>query len=226
MIGKRLFDRATNLRKFGFAFSLSCFVFVLTAQVKGVITDAANGEPLIGASVLVKGTTVGTVTGLDGDFILDAKAGETLLITYTGFTAVEHIIGNDLTVNVALQQGVSLDEIVVTGYSSQRKRDITGAVSVINTKDMNTQVATSFIQKLEGRATGLQTSTSGAPGAGTAVRIRGVSSFSNNDPLYIIDGVPVKDAFGTGLNPNDIETIQILKGPLLHPYMEQEQIME
>ena len=211
MIGKRLFDRATNLRKFGFAFSLSCFVFVLTAQVKGVITDAANGEPLIGASVLVKGTTVGTVTGLDGDFILDAKAGETLLITYTGFTAVEHIIGNDLTVNVALQQGVSLDEIVVTGYSSQRKRDITGAVSVINTKDMNTQVATSFIQKLEGRATGLQTSTSGAPGAGTAVRIRGVSSFSNNDPLYIIDGVPVKDAFGTGLNPNDIETIQILK---------------
>ena len=211
MIGKRLVENATNIKKFSLAFALTFFVIALTAQVKGVITDASSGEPLIGASVLLKGTTVGTVTGLDGDFSLDAKAGDVLMITYTGFTAVEQTVGSDLIVNVALQQGVSLDEVVVTGYSSQRKRDITGAVSVINTKDMNTQVATSFIQKLEGRATGLQTSTSGAPGAGTAVRIRGISSFSNNDPLYIIDGVPVKDAFGTGLNPNDIETIQILK---------------
>jgi TonB-linked SusC/RagA family outer membrane protein len=104
-----------------------------------------------------------------------------------------------------------LGEVIVTGYSSQRKRDITGAVSVVNSEELNQISATSFTQKLEGRASGLTISTSGEPGEGTSVRIRGISSFLNNDPLYIIDGVPVQDAFNTGFNPNDIESIQVLK---------------
>ncbi len=208
---KTLNEWTKRIGEYGFVLALLLLSLNLCAQVKGVITDASTGEPLIGASVLVKGTAVGTITGLDGDFILNAKEGDVLLVSYTGFTAIEIAVPATLTVNVKLDQGLVIDEVVVTGYSSQRKRDITGAVSVIDTKDMNKQVATSFIQKLEGRASGLQTSTSGEPGAGTTVRIRGVSSFGNNDPLYIIDGVPVKDAYGTGLNPNDIETIQVLK---------------
>jgi TonB-linked SusC/RagA family outer membrane protein len=182
------------------------------AQVTGKVVDNDSGEPLIGATVLVQGTNTGTVTDLEGNFSINASTGDVLQITYTGYTPQNVTVGSqtaDLEIRLAF--GVAIDEVVVTGYSSQRKQDITGAVSVVEVEEMNRIVAPSFTQKLEGRAAGLTVSTSGEPGDGATVRIRGISSFQNNDPLYIIDGVPVQDAFNTGFNPNDIENIQVLK---------------
>ena len=183
----------------------------LSAQVSGVITDAGNGETLIGASVLIQGSTTGTVTDFDGNFTIDANPGDVLEISYTGYSTQTVTLGNETTLNISLSQGVLIDEVVVTGYSTQRERDITGAVAVVKSDELNEVTATSFSQKLEGKVTGVTISSSGAPGAGTAVRIRGISSFQNNDPLYIIDGVPTTDTYNTGVNPNDIESIQVLK---------------
>lgn len=183
----------------------------MMAQVSGVVTDASTGEALIGASVFVKGTSVGTITDIDGSYSIEAGAADVLVFSFVGYEEIEEVVGNRTTVDIGMNVGELLDEVVVTGYSSQRKRDITGAVSVVDNEDLNAVVATSFTQKLEGRVSGVQVSTSGEPGTGSTIRIRGVSSFQNNDPLYIIDGVPVQDAFQTGLNPNDIESIQVLK---------------
>ncbi len=170
-----------------------------------------TNEPLIGATVLKSGTTTGTVTDFDGTFTLDATEGDVLVISFTGYASQDVTVGSESHLNISLVQGVAIDEIVVTGYSSQRKRDITGAVAVVEVEEMNAYSASSFAQKLEGRASGVNISTSGEPGEGTTVRIRGISSFQNNDPLYVIDGVPVQDAYNTGFNPNDIESIQVLK---------------
>ena len=183
----------------------------LSAQISGTVTDADNGEPLIGASVLIRGTTTGTVSDLDGNFTIDAKEGDVLDFSYTGYATQSITVGTDSRINVALAQGVLINEVVVTGYSSQRKRDITGAVTVIDAEELESVVASSVSQKLEGRAAGVTMATSGAPGEGTNIRIRGISGFGNNNPLWIIDGVPVEDQFQTGLNPNDVESIQVLK---------------
>lgn len=197
----------------GLALTMLC-AFLSTsmmAQVTGIVTDSENNEPLIGASVFVKGSSVGTITDLDGSYEITAGPDDILVFSFVGYTEVEELVGGRSTVDVAMSVGQLLDEVVVTGYSSQRKRDITGAVAVVDSDDLNEVSATSFTQKLEGKVSGVQVSTSGEPGSGSAIRIRGVSSFQNNDPLYIIDGVPVQDAFNTGLNPNDIESIQVLK---------------
>lgn len=183
----------------------------LFSQVKGIVKDASNGEPLIGASVLVKGTTVGTVTGLDGDFTLDAKAGDVLQISYTGFSNQDVTVPEDLMIEVELSQGVNIDEVLVTGYSTQKKKDLSGAVSVVKSKDLVAVPQGNFINALEGRAAGVTIGSSGEPGAPVAVRIRGISTFGNNDPLYIIDGVPRRGAYQNAINPNDIESIQVLK---------------
>ena len=179
--------------------------------ITGTVTDGESGDPLIGATVLIKGTTSGALTDTEGKYSVLASTGQVLVFSYAGYTSSEAVIGTGNTVDIALAPGFALDEIVVTGYTSQRKGDITGAVSVVDTDELNQIAATSFTQKLEGRASGLQVSTSGAPGAGTQIRIRGISSFNNNDPLYIIDGIPVQDNFNNAFNPNDIESIQVLK---------------
>ncbi|MDH3245984.1 MAG: SusC/RagA family TonB-linked outer membrane protein, partial [Saprospiraceae bacterium] len=183
----------------------------LSAQISGTLTDAETGETLIGATVIIQGTSVGTVTDIDGRYEVMANPGDVLVFSFTGYTNQEITVGSETEINVMLSAGVLVEEVVVTGYATQRKRDITGAVAVVNAEDMNTYSAASFAQKLEGRASGLNIHTSGEPGEGSVVRIRGISSFQNNDPLYIIDGVPVQDAFNTGFNPNDIESIQVLK---------------
>ncbi len=190
-----------------------CMLFSATmfAQITGTIVDDSNDEPLIGASVLISGTATGTVTDIDGNFSLNANAGDVLEVSYTGYATQNITVGAETNMAIRLSQGVLIDEVVVTGYSSQRERDITGAVAVVKADELNEVTATSFSQKLEGKVTGVQIQTSGEPGAGTQVRIRGISSFQNNDPLYIIDGVPTTDNFNTGINPNDIESIQVLK---------------
>lgn len=197
------------------AMVLSSFAMLLSvgmmAQVTGVVTDGANDEPLIGASIVVQGSTTGTITDIDGSYSIDASTGDVLIFSFVGYEDQIIPVGGQTSINITMSQGVLVDEVVVTGYTSQRKRDITGAVAVVETEDLEAIAAGSVSQKLEGRATGLTLSTSGAPGEATNVRIRGISSFGNNDPLWVIDGVPVQDQFNTGLNPNDIESIQVLK---------------
>lgn len=215
---KLLFDDRDLLAQFKpicltLLFLLSCTAGIVAQSmtIKGTVTDEKGGT-LIGVSILVEGTTTGTITDLDGTYELKANKGASLLFSYTGYAMQTIVVGDNSAINVVLQPDVALlDEIVVTGYSTQRKRDITGAVSSVDAEELNQVVATSFIQKLEGRAAGVTVATSGEPGEGAVVRIRGISSFQNNDPLYVIDGVPVEDSYSTGFNPNDIESIQVLK---------------
>ena len=198
-----------------FTLCLLLFGFVANAQtnVSGTVTDE-TGESLIGVNVLVVGTSTGTITDLDGNYELSVNPGASLIFSYTGYSSQTIVVGSQSTINITLAPNAELlEEVVVTGYSTQRKRDITGAVAVIDPNEMNQITASSFLQKLEGRAAGLNVTSGGAPGGRSTVRIRGVSSFQNNDPLYVIDGVPVQDAYNNQLNPNDIESMQVLKDP-------------
>jgi TonB-linked SusC/RagA family outer membrane protein len=186
--------------------------FAISAQtVTGSVTDGANGDPLIGASIIVQGSSVGTITDIDGTYSIEAAADAVLLISYVGYTDQEVPVAGQAVVNIALEAGQVLEEVVVTGYQTQRKRDITGAVSVISSTDLNVVPAASLGQKLAGKAAGVTISTSGTPGDGTAIRVRGFNSLLNNDPLIVIDGVQTKDQFLNSINPNDIESIQVLK---------------
>lgn len=201
-------------------------------SLTGVVTDAATKEPLIGANILVVGTSTGTVTDVDGSYSLSLPAGATQIeVSYTGYTSQTVSIGGQRVLNIELAAGQVLDEVVVVGYGTVRKGDATGAVVAIGEKDFNKGVIASPEQLLQGRAAGVQiTAASGEPGAGVNIRIRGTSSVrSNNNPLFVIDGVPLDGRddsaggsdFGAGtssarnplnfLNPDDIESISVLK---------------
>lgn len=200
----------SNARNVILAFALLFVGNVAFSQISGSIIDTATGEPLIGASVIVQGTTNGTITDIDGSFNLDANQGDVLVASYVGYEDMLFTVDGNVA-NINMSQGVLVDEVVVTGYQSQRKRDITGAVAVIGSEELNVVPAASLSQKLAGKASGVTISTSGSPGDGTAIRIRGFNSLTNNDPLIVIDGVPTKDAFLNSINPNDIESVQVLK---------------
>ncbi len=190
---------------------LLLFAFVANAQkqVSGIVKSAAG--PVAGATVAVKDATVATQTATDGTFTISVPAGKSVLvISYVGLETREVSITNLTNVDVTLGTVVSsLNEVVVTGYSTQRKKDIIGAVSVINAEDLKMTPASNLATQLQGRAAGVVVTSTGAPGAAAVVRIRGFQSFGNNTPLYIIDGVPTGDP--STLNPQDIASIQILK---------------
>ncbi len=190
---------------------LLLFATIAFAQrtVTGKITTT-NNLPVAGATVAVKGTNLATSTGSDGSFSLNVPANSnTLIITSIGFGDQEVTIGSG-PVNVTLSEtSTSMNEIVVTGYTSQRKKDIVGAVSVVNTKDMLQSPSSNLAAQLQGRAAGVVVSSAGEPGQVAVVRIRGFASAGNNDPLYVIDGVPTDDP--SKINPNDVETMQVLK---------------
>jgi TonB-dependent starch-binding outer membrane protein SusC len=191
---------------------LSGFVLFAQARISGKIIDE-NGESLTGVAVLEKGTANGTATDINGNYAISVRNGSILAISYTGYTPQEITVGSESIINVSMVPNANtLGELVVTGYTTQRKRDISGAVSVVKSEDLKSQTGASFSQRLEGRATGVVTSTSGQPGEGTNIRIRGFSSFAtSNDPLIVVDGVQFQDKFNNMINPNDIESIQILK---------------
>lgn len=196
------------------AFLLCCFLIstVLFAQksVTGKITDP-NNQPLAGATITVRGTNVSTLTDAGGNFTINVPAGRNQLsVSSVGFESQEVSIGNESSINVSLKTLTStLNEVVVTGYSSQAKKDITGSVSVVNVKELTANPGSNIQNLLQGKAAGVTVGTSGIPGAGSNVRIHGFSTFSSNEPLYIVDGARVNSI--TELNPNDIETMQILK---------------
>jgi TonB-linked SusC/RagA family outer membrane protein len=181
--------------------------------VAGTVVDE-DGLPLIGVNILIKGTTRGAVTDLDGNFSLDLVDGqEVLVFSYTGYEPVEVAVNGRSVLQVTMSESVSqLDEIVVIGYGTQKKSDLTGAVSQVKEKDINAFPATNIMQSLSGRAPGVQVlQTTGAPGAAVAIRIRGTNSIQGgNDPLYVIDGFPFSGN-PTNLNTSDIESIEILK---------------
>lgn len=179
-------------------------------KITGTVKDA-QGQPLLGVNVLVKGTTNGTITDLDGKYTLEAPAGATLVFSYIGFTSQE-VTANGGTLNVTLKEdSQNLQEVVVVGYGTQQKKDITGSVAVVDTKELLASTGSSAVGQLQGRAAGVQVSQSGTPGSSTMIRIRGINTVNDSSPLYVIDGVSTKNQDLSSLNPNDIESMQILK---------------
>lgn len=180
--------------------------------ITGSVTEAQTGTPISGVTVRVSGTDIQTVTDAQGNYSLRAPANGTLIFLQIGYRSMALSVGGRRTIDVSMEQSVlALQEIVVTGYVSQRRADITGAVSSVDIESISRQSGASVLQRLDGRVAGVTVDASGSPGSRTTVRIRGISSFQNNDPLYIIDGTPVEDSFINWLNPADIESIQVLK---------------
>ena len=204
-----------------FAFAQAIVVYAQEMTVTGTVTDAADGSTIPGATIVVKGTTVGTVTDVDGKYSIKVKSGDVLVISYVGYTTQEIAVTNQKTIDVVLSAGVkSLNEVVVIGYGTVKKGDATGSVSAIDKKDFNQGSITSPQQLIVGKIPGVTvTTTGGAPGGDAVIRIRGGSSINaSNDPLIVIDGVPMDNKATSGsrgtlgmLNPDDIETTTVLK---------------
>ena len=195
--------------------------YAQTGEVTGTVTDADDGQTLPGVTVLIKGTTTGAATDINGKYSLQVDPDATLVFSYVGYETQEIVVQPKTTVDVVLEpQLTSLDEFVVIGYGVQKKDDATGSVTAINSKEFNTGAITSPIDLISGKVAGVQITTGGgAPGDAATIRIRGGSSLSaSNDPLFVIDGVPVDNDGISGMrnplntiNPNDIETYTVLK---------------
>ncbi|OKL38833.1 SusC/RagA family TonB-linked outer membrane protein [Pontibacter flavimaris] len=182
--------------------------------VNGLVTDK-NNDPLPGVSVSLKGTSIGTITNAEGNFTLDVPAGQengTLVFSYIGFITREEALSGRTNISVQLFEDVKLlEEVVVVGYGTQEKKDITGAVSLISEEAFESRPNTQVANLIQGKAAGVQViSSSGKPSAGLNIRIRGTNSINaGSDPLYVVDGVPTTDT--RSLNPADIESISVLK---------------
>jgi TonB-linked SusC/RagA family outer membrane protein len=179
-------------------------------QVTGTVT-APTGAPLRDVLVRVQDGEGRTLTDATGRYAVRAPANGTLSFTLLGRRAVQEQIAGRTTINVTMEQVPYLEEVVVTSYVEQRRADITGAVAGVNLETTDRQIGASVLQRLDATAPGVTVVNSGSPGSRSTVRIRGISSFQNNDPLYIVDGTPVQDSYLNFLNPNDITSIQVLK---------------
>lgn len=181
-------------------------------RIQGTVTDA-GGTPMIGVNVVEKGTLNGTVTDAEGNFTLNvASSNSVLVFTYVGYVSQEIEVGNNRSMTVVMQEDMeSLQEIVVVGYGTQAKKDITGSVAVVDTKELLASSGSSATQQLQGKTPGVYIGQTGSPGSATMVRIRGVNTVNDNGPLYVIDGVSTRNQNLSSLNPNDIESMQVLK---------------
>ncbi|WP_245234812.1 SusC/RagA family TonB-linked outer membrane protein [Tamlana crocina] len=191
---------------------MSCIAMAKAQTVSGTVV--ADGQPLPGAAVIIKGTSKGTTTDFDGNFTIEAGPQAVLSISYVGYSTKEVTVGNQTQINVTLLEDNKLDEVVVIGYGTQRKSDLTGSVSSVSSEDLTAVPVSRVDQALQGRASGVQvTQTSGAPGAGTVIRVRGGNSITgSNEPLWVIDGIVVGTNFNlNNINSNDIKSIEILK---------------
>lgn len=178
--------------------------------VTGTVKDA-KGETLLGVNVVVKGTTNGTITDLDGKYSLEVPSNAILEFSYIGYvTQAVPVTGRVMDI-VMKEDARNLDEVVVVGYGTQAKKDITGSVAVVDTKDLLASSGSSATQQLQGKAAGVYIGQNGSPGASTMVRIRGINTVNDNGPLYVIDGVSTRNQNLSSLNPNDIESMQVLK---------------
>jgi len=182
-------------------------------SVSGTVVSAADGEPLIGASVMVKGSSTGTATDIDGNFNLQAPDGKTLVISYVGYTAQELKVNGAMSgIEIRLvEDSQVLDDVVVVGYGTQKKSVVTAAISKIDEDKLAASAPVRVDNALKGLTSGVTvTSSSGQPGAAAQVRIRGIGTINNSNPLYIVDGMPIEGGLDY-LNPTDIKSIEVLK---------------
>lgn len=192
-------------------FLMACLVMqAQNLQVSGTVVSKSDGLPVIGATVLEKGTTNGTITDFDGKFSLTVKQGAEIVVSYVGFKS--QTLKANSVLNIVLEEDSEmLEEVVVTGYTTQRKADLTGSVAVVSTDALKTNSDPDPMRALQGKVAGMTITTTGSPSGTATVRIRGIGSFnSSQDPLYVIDGVPTTMSLNS-LNANDIESMQVLK---------------
>lgn len=184
-------------------------VVTVQSTVTGTVIDS-DGAPLPGANVLVKGTTNGTQTDFDGNFSIQVEPGATLVFSYIGFIKQEVAVGSKTEIIVTmLEDAAQLSEVIVTGYSTETKRETTGAISTVKAEDIAAIPSANIEQSLQGRVAGITVITNGQPGSTSQIRIRGFGAFGGNEPLYIVDGVPVTST--DFLNPADIDNTTVLK---------------
>jgi len=194
---------------------LVCVIFINASfaqqNIRGTVTDATSGETLIGVSVLVKGTTTGTQTDVNGTFSINAPANATLTFTYVGYTTQEVAVTNQTTINIKLAaESKQLAQVVVIGYGTQRRRDVTGSVASVNGEELARQPVQTPTQALQGKVAGVQIISSGQPNSQPQVRIRGTGSvLAGAEPLYVVDGVLTDDI--RNINNADIISLDVLK---------------
>ena len=179
--------------------------------VSGTVTDGENNETLPGVNVLIKGTTQGTVTDMNGEYRLSVPGNDAVLVfTSIGYAAEEVTVGNQSTIDLTMLPDVqSLSEIVVTGYSVDNRRETTGSVATVDAEDLQVVPSGNVEQQLQGRVSGVTVITNGQPGTSSIVRVRGFGALGGNEPLYVVDGVPTLDT--EFLAPGDIESTTVLK---------------
>lgn len=199
--------------KISFLFILF-FCFVSWSQqinVSGVVTDANTGLPIPSVNISIEGTTEGEVTDFDGNYSINAESGQVLVFSYVGYKTQRVTIENQSTLNILLEEDVEgLDEVIVVGYGGQKKADLTGAITTVKSEDIEKTPNNNVMQSLQGKVAGLQITSSGAPGTGPTVRIRGVNSFAaGGSPLYVVDGVFYDNI--DFLDSSQIESISVLK---------------
>ncbi|MCU4175318.1 SusC/RagA family TonB-linked outer membrane protein [Carboxylicivirga sp. N1Y90] len=187
--------------------------FAQSNQLKGNIVDTDN-KPIPGVSVVVKGTTLGTITGMDGSYVLkgDFTSSDILVFSFIGMQTQEVIIAGQSTINLSmLDETLGLDEVIVVGYGTQKKKDITGSVALVGSDELESRPNTQLGSLIQGRAAGVRVvSSSGKPSQGLSIRVRGTNSITaGSEPLYVVDGVPTSDT--RSINPSDVETFTVLK---------------
>lgn len=190
---------------------LGQFLYAQTLQITGTVTSSEDGLPLPGVSILVKGSTIGTMTDTNGKYAIAASKGKSLIFSYIGCKTQEHVVAKGGVLNIVLDPASKmLDEVVAIGYGTMKKSDLTGAVATIKTDQLQKTPAAGLDQALQGRAAGVTVNANtGQPGAAAEVRIRGIGTVNNSAPIYVVDGVICSDI--SFLNPNDIESTEILK---------------
>lgn len=190
-------------------FFVSMTAFAQKQQYSGVVVDG-GGEPVIGASVIQKGTTSGAITDLDGKFTVSVEPGSTLVISYIGYKNYETKVSNNMRI-VLEEDSKTLSDVVVIGYGVQKKSVVTASIAKVSADDLAGKAPVRVDNALKGLAAGVTvTSASGAPGAGSQIRVRGIGTVNNSDPLYIVDGMPCESGI-ENINPSDIESIEVLK---------------
>jgi TonB-linked SusC/RagA family outer membrane protein len=202
-----------NMKKaFLVVLMLSSSLIFAQNNISGIVSDQ-SGNPIPGATVVVEGTTIGVVTDFDGNYQINASAGNQLTFSSLGFSSQTITVGNQTSINVVLATAVDiLDEVVVSGYQSLQRRSLSGAIGTVDTDEAFKTQVSNAAEALQGRVSGVQVSSGGAPGAAPVIRVRGYSTTNSNDPLYIIDGLQTTDAnVLRDINPRDIENISVLK---------------